>query len=1031
MSGLSAFRAFVQEVRDRSDLVEVIGRDVPLRRVGAVLKGLSPFHPEKHPSFVVWPTTQTWRDFSNGDSRGGDVFTYVQEREKLNFKEAVLLLAERAGIRRPDQDDEAWKRAVAVAEERREIERLFTLAAGYYHRALPPEIRAEHYQRHYGFTDETIDGLQLGWADGGLFKHLTATTGLARGKLLATGLFYLLRDGRIVDYFRHRLVFPYWSRGRVVYFTARTTRPTDQLGKLPKYIKLRTHGPQQSYISPTIRNDYLFNEDAARGADEIVITEGIPDCISARQCGIACVSPGTTSFREQDLPRLLELSRGAKRIVLCNDAEASGAGDKSARNLAADLWAAGREVYIASIPRPPEVEKIDLNELVVAHGADGLRAVLDAALPFLECLVAQIPTDTPRSELDRRLEPVFDAISRCPPLRADATLDAITTRFGLRRRALLQGVKQRAQARGEKASTKRKPAAGTPAAPAANGGAADRASGTPPGPPRRSPRPEICVTGRQLYDLVLATHAILATANARRIEQAVAGEVEDDEAPLFRRGNVLARLERPEAVPPRLAQLTEPEVYGVIMREIDWVRETQMGTPPVYPPDKVARDLHIHPRSTFPRVNSVITTPVFGHEGDLLVTPGLHVRDRVWLDPDPSLQLENIPGHPTPEDIATARSLFFDNLLVDFRFDQPADRTHALAALLLPFLRRMIDGCTPLHVMEAPAIGSGKSLLCKLVSILLTGEEGDSCTLPANDDDIRKLLTAELVRGRPLILLDNADEKTTLSAPSLAALLTTRSWTDRVLGRTQMVTVPNQAMWMFTGNNPKLSRDIARRSIRIRIDPRVDHAWLRSSFKHDPLEQWAKAHRRELVHAALVLIQAWIAAGRPLSRARLGSFQVWASVMGGVLDVAGVEGFLGNLDALYAHADGDAAAWREFTQVWWATHRDAQVHVSVLRELCDDKGLLSPFLGDGTARAQQVRLGRALQRVRDRVFGDLRVVMGGADRDSRTLYSLQQVDAADPAASTCGAPCIAVEPQRSAEAHWVPYADEDDTEDAS
>jgi hypothetical protein len=246
-----------------------------------------------------------------------------------------------------------------------------------------------------------------------------------------------------------------------------------------------------------------------------------------------------------------------------------------------------------------------------------------------------------------------------------------------------------------------------------------------------------------------------------------------------------------------------------------------------------------------------------------------------------------------------------------------------------------------------------------------------------------------------------------------------------------MVTVPNQAMWMFTGNNPKLSRDIARRSIRIRIDPRVDHAWLRSSFKHDPLEQWAKAQRHELIHAALVLVQAWIAAGRPLSRARLGSFQVWASVMGGVLDVAGVEGFLGNLDALYAHADGDAAAWREFTQVWWAAHRDAQVHVSVLRELCDDKGLLAPFLGDGTARAQQVRLGRALQRVRDRVFGDLRVMVGGADRDSRTLYSLQQVDAADPPASSCSAPCIAVEPEPSAEAHWVPYADEDDTEDAS
>jgi hypothetical protein len=197
-------------------------------------------------------------------------------------------------------------------------------------------------------------------------------------------------------------------------------------------------------------------------------------------------------------------------------------------------------------------------------------------------------------------------------------------------------------------------------------------------------------------------------------------------------------------------------------------------------------------------------------------------------------------------------------------------------------------------------------------------------TLPNSDEEMRKMLTAELLMARPLILLDNANDKKTLSAPSLAAVLTTRSWTDRVLGRTEMVTVPNKAMRMLTGNNPKLSRDIAQRSIRIRIDPKVDRAWLRTSFKHDPLKQWAKAHRNELVHAALVLVQAWIAAGRPLSRARLGSFQAWAGVLGGVLDVAGVEGFLGNLDALYAHADLDDAAWRAFTQLWWNTHGGAE-----------------------------------------------------------------------------------------------------------
>src|SRR6185503_14565334 len=165
MSGLTAFKAFVEQVRERSDLAETIGRDVELRRVGSVLKGLSPFHPEKHPSFVVWPTTQSWHDYSNGGGLGGDVFTYVQEREKLSFKDAVFLLADRAGIRPPNQDDASWKRELAIADERRQIERLLTIAATYYHGALPPTIRDQYFRQRYGFTDETIDQLQLGWSD--------------------------------------------------------------------------------------------------------------------------------------------------------------------------------------------------------------------------------------------------------------------------------------------------------------------------------------------------------------------------------------------------------------------------------------------------------------------------------------------------------------------------------------------------------------------------------------------------------------------------------------------------------------------------------------------------------------------------------------------------------------------------------------------------------------------------------------------------------------------------------------------------
>ena len=467
-----------------------------------------------------------------------------------------------------------------------------------------------------------------------------------------------------------------------------------------------------------------------------------------------------------------------------------------------------------------------------------------------------------------------------------------------------------------------------------------------------------------------------------------------DAAPLFVRAGTLVRMDRiGQKKTPILSTVGETSVFGYLLREADWVKATEAGPYPVFPPREVPRDLLAYPPPSLPEVESVITTPVFGRDGALLLTPGLHVAERLWLELDPSLEVRPIPEHPTREDIARARSLFFDDLLVDFPFAAPSDRAHALAAILLPFVRRMIEGCTPLHVVEAPAVGAGKGLLCNLVSIVVVGEPCDGRTLPSSDEEIRKMLTAELAKAQPIVLLDNAHEKGTLEANALASVLTTTSWTDRILGRTEMLTVPNTALWMLTGNNPRLSKDIARRSVRIRIDPRQDRAWRRSSFKHDPVLSWAREHRDELVRAALVLIRAWLAAGRPLSRERLGSFEHWAAVVGGVLEVAGVEGFLADLEELYANADLEGEAWREFTLAWWEAHGETPVYVSALTDLCEREDLLLQPRGDGSPRSQQSRLGRALQSARDRVFGDLQVVVLNRDRQKRMRYALRRQEA--------------------------------------
>lgn len=968
-----SFRAFVEQVRSRSDITDVVGAHVELRPSGSTLKGLSPFHPEKTPSFVVWPATQTWRDFSNGGSLGGDVFNFVQERERVGFKEAVFRLAERAGVSPPSHHDESHARELEALVERRDVERLLTAAADYYHRRLPAKLREESFNQHYGFTDEVVDSLKLGWADGGLFAHLGNALGASREAALKTGLFVQLPGGRVEDFFRERLVFPYWKGGRVVYFIARATQHTREEAK---YKKLLTHSERHPYVSPTVRNDYFYNEDAARKADTLLITEGVTDCISAMQAGIACLSPATTRFRKQDIPRLLRLTRDARRVVICNDAEASGAGEAGARETAAALWAEGREACLALLPRPQDTEKVDVNALVTTHGAAALHEVLGRARGYPEYLLDGIPENAPKADLDKALAPLLASLQTCTAVRADVVLEAISAKFGLRRRALNANLK------------------GVVAQKEAEATAQRRAS---------SSRPEINVGNRQLWAIVTEARQAVVQANERRMRAASTQGFASEAAPLFVRGNALAQLAQSEKEAPILAEMTEAAVYGVLLREATWVAEVEGKTHSVFPPKDVARDFLAYPPPGLPPVEAVITTPVFGQDGKLLLTPGLHREDRLWLEPTPALHLGAVPERPTPEEVAAARALFFDDVFVDFPFAHPSDKAHALAAVLLPFVRRMIEGCTPLHVVEAPAVGSGKGLLCNLVSWVVTGRACAIGTLPENEEEIRKTLTAELALARPLILLDNANEKATLSSAALAAMLTSTSWTDRLLGKTQKLTLPNTAMWMLTGNNPRLSKDIARRSVRIRIDPKLDRAWTRTDFKHDPIIPWVKEHRSELVRAALTLVQAWIAAGRPLGKERLGSFEHWAAVMGGLLKVAGVEGFLDNLDELYANADVEGESWREFVQAWWAAHGAEEVLVSSLNELCEKDELMLQVRGEGGPRSQQSRLGRALQTARDRVFGDLRVVVRNQDRKKRTMYALQKL-AGEPEVNTASTP---------------------------
>jgi DNA primase catalytic core len=969
----------VAEVKARTDLVALVTRDIELKASGDSFVGRSLKNVDRTPSLRVWK--DRWRDYSGGGAGGGDAIDFVRYARGCSFIEALRMLAGEAGLSMPGVSSEEAAAQLRRFQERRRLEELLTSAATYFHGSLPERIRREVYRERYGYTDETIDELKLGFGWSGLMTWLAGKCGATEEEALSTGLFAKTAGG-IEETFWGRAVFPYWRGGRVVYFIGRRTMMSSDTAEWdrPKYRKLPCRAESRPYISSLITNEFFFGEDDARTDGDLLICEGIADAISAKQAGFACISPVTTTFRAQDHEKLLRLTARAKRITIANDCEDSGAGEKGALETARVLHAAGRDVRLAKLPRPPGVTKVDVNDVVREHGPDALRRIVAGAQRLPEYLFERVPKETPAGDLATALAPVFEAARSLGPLDRSDLFGRVAERFGLGKRALAQqfGQFQRAQ---------------SSAAPAAS----------PTG------LPAIVVNGRQHRDLIDEAARVLVAANTARIET-VGGVVPGaGEMPLlFARAGRLVGLWF-EYQQPRLVELHDTAMYGLLLRTADWLvrRNGPNGDvlEPAIPPQDVPKDLLAFPPAGLAPIDAIVATPVFGHDGALLARPGYHPGERLWLHLDPRLGTIEVPTTPSAGEVTAARALFETELFHDFPFVDAGDRAHAIAALLLPFARRLVEGCTPLHVVEAPTAGSGKGMLANLIGVVATGQVCDARSLPGVEEECRKMLTAELASGRPIVLLDNLSEKRVLDSPALASVLTAEVWRDRVLGESRMVTLPNTAVWLAAANNPRFSLELARRCIRIRIDPKRDMPWRRGGFRHDPLLGWARQQRPALVRAALTLVQAWLVAGRPQGQQRLGSYEGWSAVMGGILGVAGIDGFLGNLDAFYEAADDEGEAWRAFTRAWWQRHGPRPVRVADLNEQCAELELLDGVRGEGTPKSQQTRLGRALQTARDRVFGGLRVVLvrdGGNKGKQYALVMAEKPAAIDHAVGTSG-----------------------------
>ena len=307
----------VDEVKERIDIVEVVGETVKLRKAGKNYTGFCPFHPNtRTPAFVVFPDSGTWRCFG-ACNEGGDVFRFIMKREGWDFPETLRFLAQRAGVEVKPPPAEAAE----ADETRQRLRDLLEAAAGFYRHNLletPRGQEAKEYLFRRGLNEASLETFQIGYAPESreATRSFLGSRGFSDDEQLEAGMLSQRDSGERIDRFRHRIMFPVRdARGRVCGFGARIRDPND----VPKFL----NSPQTPLFD---KGRLLYGLDQARRnirqADQAVVVEGYLDVIALHQAGFpTAVSPMGTALTEDQL-RLLK--RATRRIVLALDPDEAG-----------------------------------------------------------------------------------------------------------------------------------------------------------------------------------------------------------------------------------------------------------------------------------------------------------------------------------------------------------------------------------------------------------------------------------------------------------------------------------------------------------------------------------------------------------------------------------------------------------------------------------------------------------------------------------------------------------------------------------
>jgi len=437
-------------------------------------------------------------------------------------------------------------------------------------------------------------------------------------------------------------------------------------------------------------------------------------------------------------------------------------------------------------------------------------------------------------------------------------------------------------------------------------------------------------------------------------------KVNDTFAPeIYRHGKELVRIVRDSKTGKDEMEILFPRSLRPIVNRIAPFFEGQNGeSQSVSAPMDVVEELFYGDYS-FPELAQIATYPIFAPDGGLIDVDGYDEETGIYMSLPSDLNIPRVPKDPSQLDVDRALDRLLD-LFGDFPFDGqdcrpggetleadevPASMANMLAMVLTPYCRQMINGPLPLAFVSKPKVATGASLLSASAYTIAAGVSEPSAAFPSNEEERRKVIFSILRKPKPYGFFDNVSGEITSDA--LASVLTATTFEGRVLGKSLMATVSVNAMIVMTSNNARLNEDLKRRSFLIRLDAKMEKPQnrKRDSFKYDLEGTYVADHRGELLWAALTLIQAWVVKGmpNPENAPYLASYGEWVRVLGGVLENAGVQTFLGNEDQKDAVAAiNENQGINDLVATWWEKAQDPkQQSVSDEMLVGTDEGLVA------------------------------------------------------------------------------------------